>query len=194
MSGLEPLALLTLVAGGASTAISAVGSIASGNAAAALGSAQQQLANYQAKQLEIRAQEEMALGQRAMKDERRKKELTLSTLQARAGSQGFSATDPTALALADEISKYGTLKEQTALYGGEAKAQNLKTAAAATRYSGQLAAWEGDVKQDASYLTAAGTILGGVSGMAKYAGTLPSFSSALPTPGSLDYAAYYKTA
>ena len=41
----------------------------------------------------------------------RQKNLALSRLQAVGASSGFSATDPSNLALANEISKYGTYRK-----------------------------------------------------------------------------------
>ena len=126
------LGTIALIAGLAGSAVSAVGTIASGQAAAEIGQQQalisrqqgeaaQKAANFEAAQLEIQGKEEKALAQREMLQLRRQKRLTLSQLQGRAAASGFSATDPTSLALADEIERYGTYQEQLALYGGTAK-------------------------------------------------------------------------
>jgi len=168
------------IAGLAGAGLTAAGTIASGNAAAAAGKMQQQqglmaqkAAEYEAQQLEIKAKEERAAGQREAYEYQRRKDLALSSLQARAGASGFSATDPSTLAIADEIARYGTLQEQVAMYGGESKARGINAGAATRRmegemskYAGDMAYYEGKAKKSASRLDAAGTIIGGISGLA----------------------------
>lgn len=125
------------------------------------GRAQQQAANYEAAQLDIKAKEEMAAAQLDAQQLRRNKELALSTLQARSAASGFSATDPTTLDLAGEIQEYGTLQEQLALYGGKSRRAGIEAQAEGQRAGGSAAA------QGSGY-SAFGSILGGVTGMARY--------------------------
>jgi len=168
----------------AGTAVSAVGTIAAGQQAAAIGAQEQQrlqaegqaanqAAKYQAAQLEVQAKNERASGQREAEQFRRQKRLALSKLTTNAAASGFSATDPTALALADEIEEYGTMQEQMAMYGGEARATGSRAQAEGARFSGasamrsgymqgQTAYMTGEAKRDASYYNAGGTILGGI--------------------------------
>jgi hypothetical protein len=160
------LATIATIASVASAGLTAVGTIAGGNAAAAQGEAEQTAANFEAKQLDIKAKDEFATGQRQAQQYQRQKKLALSTLQTRASGSGFAATDPSTLALADEISTYGTLQEQMALYGGESRQQDMNLAAAGRRFSGASAAALGKAKQTGAYLSAGGTILGGISTMA----------------------------
>jgi len=159
------MAELALIATVASAAVSAVGTIAAGQAAKEQGLAQQQVANWEAKQMEVNATEEKAAGQQQMLQLRRQKNLALSSLQAKSSSDGFSATDPTALALADEISTYGTVQEQMALYGGASRESDLRMGATGRRVSGAMAADVGRAKQTASYFDAGSTILGGIGSM-----------------------------
>jgi len=161
------LATISAIASMAAAGVTAVGTIAAGNAAKAEGELKQRAYEFEAKQLDIHAKEEKAVGQREMLQLRRQKELALSGLTTRAAASGFTATDPTALALADEISRYGTLQEQLALYGGEARGEEMKLAAAGARFSGYQAAEAGRAKQKYGYLSAGGTILGGISSMAE---------------------------
>lgn len=192
------MAQLALPALIASTAISAVGTIASGHAAEQQGRALQQqyiqqgqankqAMEFEAEQLENQAKTEFALGQREMFEKRRGKELALSSLTARSAASGFSATDPTTLALGDEISRYGTYQEQASMYGGEAAAEGLNLSAAGRRFSGEqglrsaiasgeAAAASGRAARNASYFGAAGTILGGLSGMAGKYGSPSGFT------------------
>jgi hypothetical protein len=174
------MAELATIATIASTVISAVGTIASGQAAAEAGEQAQRVAGWEAKQLEMKGKEELAEGQRKMEERRDAKEDALSALQARAAASGFSATDPSNLALADEIERYGSLQEQLELYGGSVGRRDAEFAAKGRRFEGAQAYDAGQAKKKASYFNAAGTILGGVSSMAsKYGGSMtkPSYAS-----------------
>jgi hypothetical protein len=82
-------------------------------------------------------------------------------LQAGSAASGFSATDPTTLNLAGDISEYGTYKQQVAVAGGQAK-KEARYATAATKRT------TGDAVVKAAKYSALGTILGGVSSLAKY--------------------------
>ena len=164
------MAALALVATVASSALTAMGTIAAGKTAEAQGRAKQQAAEFEAKQLDIKSKEEKAAGQNEMLQLRRQKNLALSRLQTVGAGSGFSATDPTSLALADEITKYGTYQEQLALFGGTARERDLQLAASGRRFEGESALALGKAQRNASYLNAAGTIIGGVSSIAdKYA-------------------------
>lgn len=145
MTGLEMLAIGATLAG---SAVSAAGTIAAGKAA-------QQSADYEAAQLDIKAKEEQAAAQRDAQQYKERKELALSSLQARSAASGFTATDPTTLALADEIERYGTMQEQIAQYGGKSRRRGLEDQATGRRIEGKAA------RKGAQY-SAIGTILGGI--------------------------------
>jgi hypothetical protein len=182
------MAEIAMIAAIAGTAVGAAGTIAAGQHASSAAAAEQQRLvregaarktslEFEAKQLDVQAKNERAFAQREMFEKRRTKDIALSTLQARSAASGFSATDPTTLSLADEISRYGTLQEQMAMFGGESRANDLQLGAAGRRFSGESAMQsaiaqgeaakaEGRAKRNASYFSAAGTILGGLSSMA----------------------------
>lgn len=181
------MAIISAVAGAAASGISAIGTIASGNRAAdasrAEGEATMRQMMFEAQQHEIAGKDALATSQREMLSLRRQKNLALSSLTARAASGGFSATDPTALALGDEIAKYGTEQELFALYGGQKEKREQELAAAGKMFTGATAQAAGDrranaIKQ-ASYWSAAGTILGGISDLGMKYGkrSAPSASS-----------------
>ncbi len=149
---LDPITIAATVATVAGSVVSAAGTIAGGKAA-------QKSAEFEAAQLDVRAKDEMASGQREADQLARKKELALSTLQTNAAASGFSATDPDALAKADEIARYGTLQEKTALYGGESRRSSMEAQAEGRRY-------EGEVAKIGSRYKAAATILGGAATIA----------------------------
>lgn len=167
MTGIETVAAIATVVGSAATA---AGTIAAGNAGEEQG-------EYEAAQLDIKAKEEQAAAQQEAQQLRERKERALSSLTARSAASGFSATDPTALALSDEIERYGTLQEQLAQYGGKSRRAGLEAQATGSRISGKAA-------KKGSRLSAAGTILGGVSSLGKYGGPLSSSGSA---PASYRY-------
>ena len=151
------LAILSTVASLAGAAVAARGTLAAGKA-------QQQAAEFQAKQLERKAQEEQAAAQRQAMEVKQQTRRVQGRLQAQAAASGFTATDPTALALGDEVTRYGTYKQQLTTYGGKSARDALVTSAAGKRFEGAAA------MQGARY-GAMGTILGGISGIARYAGS-----------------------
>lgn len=168
------LPFIALAATAASTVVSAIGTIASGNAEADLAmktaDARNKSAQFEARQLDIQAKDEFASGQREAQQLKRQKTLALSNLQAQGAASGFSATDPSNLAIADEIERYGSVQEGMALYGGSARAQNLNLNAEARRFSGasevSLASDYASNRRKAAKMSAIGTILGGASTMA----------------------------
>lgn len=162
--------VISTVATIAGTVISYAGTIAAGKA-------QQQAANYEAQQLDIKAKEEQAAAQREAEQFRRRKELALSSLQTRAAASGFTTTDPTALNLAEETEKYGTVQEQLAMYGGTSRRAGLEGQAAAARMSGQAA------MQGARY-KALGTVISGIGSLADRYAPRQSDPAA---PGNLYY-------
>ena len=166
MAALPAIAAIATIAG---SVVTASGTLAAGKAA-------QQEANYEAQQLDIEAKNRQAKAQVEAGELRRRKDLALSNLQANAAASGFSATDPTSLALADEIARYGTYQEQLAQYGGTSERAGLEAQAEGRRISGKAA-------RIGSRYSAAGTILGGVSSLA---GKFPSGSSA-PSGASYRY-------
>jgi hypothetical protein len=152
------------------TGISAIASLV-GTAVAARGQQQagqaaQASADFEAQQLAERGADERAQAQQESMQLRRRKELALSALQARAAASGFSATDESTKDLAGDIEKYGTLQEQMASYGGKKVNQRYRTAAAGAKYSGASAA-------RGANLAAAGTVLSGIS---SFASSFPSSS------------------
>jgi hypothetical protein len=146
------MAALALIATGVGALVSAAGTIAAGKA-------QQQAADYEAAQLDVQAKDERAAAQAQALDERRRQRLALSALTARSAASGFTATDPTTMKLAGDIAKYGEYRAQSAQYVGNSRAAGLNAQATGARLSGQAAV-------TGSYYGAAGTIIGGIGGMA----------------------------
>lgn len=144
-----------LAASLARAAVSAAGTIAAGQA-------QRQNAQYQAKQLNIKAKEEQAAAFNEAQELKSQKERALSRHQALAAASGFMADDPSNLTLVSDIEERGTLQQLMAMYGGESRRTGLEAQALGTLAQGNAA-------QTGSYLTAGGTILGGIGdSMSKY--------------------------
>ena len=190
MAALPAIAAVATIA---SSVVSAVGTISAGNAQAEALQQQavldRQAADFEAAQLEIRANEERAAAQIEGEQKRREKNLALSRLQALSASGGFSATDPTSLAVADEIERFGTFQEQVIQFGGEARQSGLRTRAQATRFRGAASAnarlAEADAAVTGSRFSAAGTILGGIgSGASTFARFRPRTPTTSASSGS----------
>lgn len=151
------LGMLATIAGLAGTAVSAVGTIAGGQAAA-------DQAEFKARQLEQQAQEERAAAQREAMKERRKEQLTQSRLQAVSAASGGGTTDPTVVGLASDIAGEGEQQALMQFALGENRARGREMQAEASRMSGQAA-------QTGSYFSAAGGLLSGGSSLyTKYRG------------------------
>ena len=146
------LAIISAVVGAVGSAVEAAGTLAAGREA-------KKAAEFEAAQLEKEGKQRQASAQIEGEQYKRQKDLALSELQAGTAASGFSATDPTSLALADEITRYGTYQQQLAQHGGKVQRAGLETRARGRRMEGQ-AALKG------SRYSAVGTILGGVSSAA----------------------------
>jgi hypothetical protein len=123
------------------------------------GASRDRSAGFEAVQLEQRAGQYRAAGQRAAMEERRRAELAGSALQARAGGGG---SDPTVVKLASDIAGEGEYRALAALYGAEERAVGDEMNAEGRRYSGKDARRAGRI--------AAGTALidGGSSMYGRY--------------------------
>jgi hypothetical protein len=136
--------------------VGALGTLAAGRQAKEAG-------EWQAREHERVAMAERAAAQREAEQVSRRADLAQSRLQTVAAASGLSATDPTALNLEGEIASHGDLQARMTRYGGEDRATGIGAQADMARYSGRAA-------QNASYYRAAGTILGGIGGLARYGG------------------------
>lgn len=144
MAQLATIATLASVAG---TVVSAVGTIAAGQAA-------ERDAEFAAQQLDIQAKDEFAAAQREAEEIRRNKELVISRQRALAGASGFSPTSDDYVALEAETAGFGKLQELSALAAGQMRRRNTEYQAASTRATGKA-------QKTGSYYQAGGTILSG---------------------------------
>lgn len=148
------------------TAISAMGTIAAGNAAAAG-------ANYNAEVLQQQAGQERAAAQRDAIEQRRRASIAQSNLQAAAGGSGLDAG---VITLAEGISREGEYRALLSMYEGENQARGLEAQAGAQRY-------EGKVEKAASRWKAAGTIASGAASLLdRYGESSPLSNTSTPGP------------
>jgi pyruvate/2-oxoglutarate dehydrogenase complex dihydrolipoamide acyltransferase (E2) component len=168
MSGIETIAL---IAGLAGSAASAVGTIAAGNQAAAG-------AEFEAAQLDAAADEEKAASQREAMQKRKERDFVLSRQQAVASQSNLGALDETVLDLAGDVVQEGAVQEGMIRYGGDQRASGRRAQAQAARISGKAA-------KTGSYLSAAGTIMGGI-------GSFASDFSGIRKPSSPSYSYRYQ--
>lgn len=142
--------------------ISVVGMISSANAQKKQGEQQQQLANYQAQQLEAQMGQERASAQRAAIEERRRSQLAQSRALALA-AKGGGASDPSVVDVISDLEGEGAYRSMVRLYQGDENARVLQERANATRYGGNIAASAGRTNATATLLK------GGSSLYSKYA-------------------------
>lgn len=141
------MAALATIATLAGSAVSAVGTIAAGNAAAAD-------AEFQAKQLKAKGREEFAASQRAAEEKRKETGLALSRSQALSAASG-AGTGGSVLESEMDIAGRGELLALDELYRGESAKRGRFDQAKAVRRSGKAA-------QQGALFSAGGTILSGI--------------------------------
>jgi hypothetical protein len=154
----DPMTMTALtVAGGA---LSAGGTLIGGQAASQAGDSARGAQYFKATQEDMAAQESRAASQREALDKGRQTTLVLSKLQAGAAGSGGGASDPGVLNLAGDIAGRGEYESLLDMFKGENRARGLQDEAIGSRLTGDAAKAEGDAKRSASYLSAAGTLIG----------------------------------
>lgn len=120
------------VLGGLGAIVSAGGTIASGAAA-------KNAADFEASQMEMKAQEERAAAQREAQQKKREGALVMSRQQAVAAASGGGAgTDaPTIVRLMTDTAREAEFGANSVLYGGESRARGLVDSAKGRRISGR---------------------------------------------------------
>ena len=164
MSGFE--AIVGLIG----TGLSAVGSIAAGNA-------QNEALQAQAAAEERKGNEARAATQREAIQRAKEARLALSRQQAVASASGAGATDPTVLKLMGDVGKQGQYNVASTLYEGEAIQAGMQDQAAISRMRGRQARLAG-------FIGAGTTMLNGLSG---FADTWGGFSSSGSSTGNYRY-------
>lgn len=166
----DPMTMGAMAVTAAGSALSAAGTLASGNAAAQAGGMQQQAAYYQAAQTDANAAQAFASGQRTMLETQRKTNLTMSAARARGAASGVDVSTGSPASNIGAIAQRGSYQALMDMFNGESTATGLRNQAVGERWSGDAAEWEGETKQSASKLAAAGTIASGMGKMSSMGG------------------------
>ncbi len=160
---LTALSLGSMAVGGG---MSAMSTIAGGNAAAQMGAARQAEANYQATQLKENAGSDLGAGQSQMLDKQLQTKLAISTGIADTAAGGVNAGVGSPVANAKALAGRGSYHSMMDLWQGQNQyTADLNKAAGAT-YSGDVALAGGQMTQSADMLKAMGTIAGTGGSMA----------------------------
>lgn len=174
----------TMVAGtavalkAAGTGISAVGTLSGGNYAAQAGRLQKQALNREADQLEQNATGEIATGQRQALDKRLSTKLLVGTSRAIASGSGVDPSVGSAAQNETQLNQRGEYHALLDMFAGENAATGLRNKAKSTRFAGDIAELEGEMKKKASRFSALGTLASGLGSTLSSAG-----GSFFPTPG-----------
>jgi hypothetical protein len=134
--------------------VSAVGTLVQTAGALRAGQDADRAAKFDAAVKEQEAQRQRAVGQREMLQERQKKDLAQSRLQALAASSGGGATDASVIDLMEGIETQGEVNSLMKMWAGENTARGYEDAAMAARLKGQA-------EKTGSRYKAAGTLLSG---------------------------------
>lgn len=153
----------------ASTAVSAVGAIQQGAAAAAQGKAQQQAQQYNAVVKEQNAR--LARQQAGAREEQQRRGARQVLGQQRAAlAQAGIGSGGSALDIEEQSAERAELDALTIAYGGELQAKGLLASAQQDLYMGEVAAARGQNAQSASYISAGASILSGAASVGAYRG------------------------
>ena len=153
----------------AATILNVGSAITRGRAAKAIGARKQAAAEFEAKQLVARAEQERSIGMIGAQDEIRKTQIINSAALARAASSGAGASDPNVIHLLTQTAGMGAYRAAVAMYQGEEQARLSRLRAAATRFEGDTAAADAKIAARQANLTAASTLLsGGLKGLSLY--------------------------
>lgn len=94
---------------------------------------------FAAKQMEIAAGQQQAVGQIAAAEEIKKAELLQSRALAIAGASGASASDPNFTKIMNDIGFEGEIAAQNQLYNGDETARAMRVGAKVARWEGDMA-------------------------------------------------------
>lgn len=168
----DPITATAMAATAAGGGLSAMGTLAGGNAAKQAGLLTQQADEFKAQQLTENSAGAIAAAGRTAIDTNLKGASAISTLRARGAANGINVAAGSPASDAGAIASRTRYQAGLDLFNGENKATADLNEAAAARYSGAAAAYGGEEAQSASELAAAGTFASSFGSMAKIYGKL----------------------
>jgi hypothetical protein len=170
----DPVTIGVLIV--ASTAMTAVGTIQQGQAAAAQGRAQQQAQQYNA----IVKQQNAALARQqagAREEQQRRQTRQVLGQQRAALAQAGIGMGGSALDIEEQSAVRAELDALSIAYEGDLQASGLLAAAQQDIYMGEVAKARGDNERTASYVSAGASILSGAASYGAYSGGFAGSSS-----------------
>jgi hypothetical protein len=147
------------------TMVSAVGTIASGAAAARQANAQAAQQEHAARVADQKAMQERAVAQRQAFEKRREGRLATSGLIARAAASGASATDPTIINLGGDTAGRSEYLALSHMARGEQAGRDQEDRAALNRWQAGIARDEAGTAMASGFLRAGSSILSGASSL-----------------------------
>lgn len=116
-----------------------IGALVSAAGTVASGVAEKNASEFEAQQLDMKANEENAAAQREAAQATKEADIAMSRQQALAASSGAGAGSdaPTIIKLMSDVAGQGELNQQSILYGGQQRASGLIDQAKGRRMSGK---------------------------------------------------------
>ena len=149
--------------------MSAKGSYAAGQASRDAAASAKAAADFQSAQLNQNAGQALAAAQREQFEQERQTRLVAGRALAVAAASGASASDPTVMTLISRTAAEGAYRGAIDIYQGEERARQMRMAAAAKRFEGDLGITSGDSRAKAYGLQGASALLSGAGSLfAKY--------------------------
>lgn len=146
----------------AASAMQAVGAIQQGKMAEAMGKAQMNMANYNARMKELEA--DITRQQtNAREEQQRRQARQLLGKQRAAVAQAGIGWGGSALDIMEESATLAELDALTIRYEGDLKARGLLAGAEADRFAGGVAMAQGKAAKTASYISAGASLLSGAA-------------------------------
>jgi len=143
------------------TGMDFLGKRKAGKAAAESGKAAKAARGYEADALRVQASNVIGIGQRKAINIRKQFELIQSRNLAKAAAGGGSASDASIVRAMADIREEGIYREQVARYGAEEDARQLRVAAVAKEYAGDVAEFEGQQKKSAYNMASLSSLIEG---------------------------------
>ncbi|WP_370373784.1 hypothetical protein [Henriciella pelagia] len=164
----DPVSMTVMAAG---TALSAYGKFEEGQQANKAGKYNRDVAYREAEQLDIQAEQEIAVASHRAQDIARRAKELMGTQRAAASAGGQASTDATSVALQQEAVKTSSLDQVMEMALAEERAQQIRYQGSVRRSEGDHARYVGKQRQRAAMISAGTTLLkGGASWYDKFGG------------------------
>lgn len=147
----------------ASTVLSAGSQLTRGASYRTVGARRQAAKEFEAKQLELEAEQSRGVGLRGAQDEVMRAGRVNSAALARAAASGAGASDPTVVNIIARTAGEGAYRAAVNMYEGEAQARMDLLRAAAARFEGETGVADASAASRAAGIGAVSTVLSGAT-------------------------------